>query len=55
MRKVAGRRQSCFAECLAKRANGEAIVSDGRERWGQGRVGKVSRALLEGIKEVRCL
>ncbi len=29
MREVAGRRQSRFAECPAKRAKGDAIVSDG--------------------------
>ena len=29
VREVAGRRQSRFAECLARRAKGDAIVSDG--------------------------
>ena len=44
-RNVAGRRQSRFAECPARRAKGETIVSDGlRQR------GKESDAVQLGVR-----
>ena len=45
MRGVAGRRQSRFAEFLAKRAKGDTIVSDGWKRIGQEGAVKVSGTL----------
>ena len=45
VRGVAGRRQSRFADCVAKRAKGDAIVSDGRKRRGNWGIGKVSGTL----------
>ena len=45
MRGVADRRQSRFAECLAKRAKGDAIVSDGWKIYGKERAGKMSETL----------
>ena len=45
MRGVAGRRQSLFAECLAKRAKDDAIVSDGWKIIDLKRAGKVSGTL----------
>ena len=47
MREVAGRRHSRFAECPAKRANGEAIVSYGGLRKDITRVREVPERLLE--------
>ena len=47
MREVAGRRQSRFAECPAKRANGDAIVSYGGLRKDITRVREVPERLLE--------
>ena len=47
MREVAGRRQSRFAECPAKRANGDAIVSYGGLRKDVTRVREVSERLLK--------
>lgn len=51
MREVAGRRQSRFAECPAKRAKDDAIVSDGLKRRGSVGLGEVSETLSEGIRE----
>lgn len=47
MREVAGRRQSRFAECPAKRANGDAIVSYDGLRKDVTRVREVSKRLLK--------
>lgn len=47
MREVAGRRQSRFAECPAKRAKCDAIVSDGWKERGYSRVWEVLEALLK--------
>lgn len=41
MREVAGRRQSRFAECPAKRAKGDAIVPDGWKEREYTRIGGV--------------
>ena len=45
MRGVADRGQSRFAECLAKRAKGDAIVSDGWSMYGKERAEKMSGTL----------
>ena len=47
MREVAGRRQSRFAECPAKRAKGDAIVSYGGLRKDVTGVREVSERLLK--------
>ena len=46
MREVAGRRQSRFAEFLAKWAKGDAIVSDGQKERGYREVEEVLKTLL---------
>ena len=47
MPEVAGRRQSRFAEFLAKRTKGDAIVSNGQKERGYRGGEEVQKTLLE--------